>query len=366
MAIDFDIQVRNGKVRITVGGGTSNAHGGVGSAKVARQGGSSPLDSDGTGGSSPLDSDGSGGSSPLDSDGTGGGNAGSGECCCGTTVIGPIVVDGSAMHSQSGNGGSSPLDSDGTGGSSPLDSDGTGGGNSRSSGGCCGTTVIGPIVITNCCSGQSGPSSGASAGPISSKAVTINPPPTGTLKGRSVTKQSAASTTAFTMQPQQQSNWCWAAVAVSLNAFLDAPTPALEQSVLATELLASQGTTSPDCTLTPCPTVCNQPEPLDAALTITGNLRKHGALFNQHLTFDCIQSWVSEGLPVAARIVWYTGGAHFVVLDGCKVLASGQQLVHVQDPDLTASNAPGFRDYEELLDDYRNAGYWCDTYLVIA
>ena len=88
-----------------------------------------------------------------------------------------------------------------------------------------------------------------------------------------------------------------------------------------------------------------------------------GALAEKHLTFECIQNWVNAQLPVAARMEWRGDGAHFVALDGCKVMSSGQQLVHVQDPDPHTS--PTLWDYDALVEHYQEDGYWIDTYLVM-
>ncbi len=218
----------------------------------------------------------------------------------------------------------------------------------------CAPVVIGPIVITGC-SGQ-GAASSASMG---SKAVTVNPPtPTDELIKRALP--------AFTMQPQQETNWCWAAAAVSINRFLDPQGDhRWTQAELATKLLKHQGVNSPDCVDRSDSRVCNRPEALDVALAITRNLRHEGALFNQHLTFDCIQNWVKAQFPVGARIVWWGGGAHFVALDGYKVTTSGHRMVHVQNPNDNPTSSPGFLDYDILVEDYEEAGYWNDTYLVI-
>jgi hypothetical protein len=175
----------------------------------------------------------------------------------------------------------------------------------------------------------------------------------------------------FTMEIQQETYWCWAAVAVSMNSFLNPPAfaaPAWTQFTLANQLMQRLGIPSPDCINNPGSRVCNQPEPLDLALTITGNLRPGGALFCQHLTFDCLQSWIDAQLPVGARIKWrgVNAGAHFIALDGYRVTGSGRQLVHVQDPSPTANGSPGFWDYDALVEDYDQAGTWDDTYLVIA
>jgi hypothetical protein len=306
MAIEFDIQVVNGTVKITVGGSQANA-----------------------------------------------------------AVIGPIVLDGSSMQGQGGQGGEGPAVPPGktggegpavppgkTGGEGPAVPPGnTGGGRPGGGSGSCGPVVIGPIVITGC-------SGTASSGATGSKAVTVNPPaPTDELIKRKLG--------AFTMEPQKESNWCWAAVAVSIHDFLDPEGEPWTQPTLATQLLIDQGIKSPGCVDRPKSRICNRPEALDVALAITRNLRHKGALFNQHLTFDCIQDWVKAQFPVGARIVWRDGGAHFIALDGYKVTTSGHRMVHVQDPNDYPTSSPGFLDYDTLVEDYGEAGFWNDTYLVI-
>jgi hypothetical protein len=169
------------------------------------------------------------------------------------------------------------------------------------------------------------------------------------------------------MQTQKQSNWCWSAVAVSVNDFLDPHTPATwTQCTLATALIKQADPTSPaslDCCFDhQGATVCNQPEGLDVALTITGNLLKNGFLSGNYLTFDCLRNWVNEQLPVCARIAWRDGGGHFIALDGCAVSASGEQRVHVQDP--LPGAAPCFWDYDALVEHYDQIGLWHDSYLV--
>jgi hypothetical protein len=361
MAIEFDIQVRNGTVKITVGGQSSSQN---------------------TGGDGKNSGTGTGGDGKNSGTGTGGDGSGAG--CSGPVVIGPIVISGSLLGTGTGTGGDGKNSGTGTGGDGKNSGTGTGGdgknsgtgtggdgknsgtgtggdgknsgtgtGGSGTGGGCCCPVVIGPIVISDCCSGQGDPA----AGHTGSRAVTVNPPP-GIVN---------PVTWPFTMQPQQETYWCWAAVAVSINDFLNPPGLAagFTQSTLATQLLEQQGITAPDCSETPGSTVCNQPQRLDVALTITGNLRQDGALSKQHLTFDCIQDWMNAQLPVGARIKWRGVGAHFIALSGCKVMSSGQRMVLVQDPN-TSPTCLGFIDYDTVVEDYQQAGYWDDTYLVIA
>ena len=243
--------------------------------------------------------------------------------------------------------------SPGTGGGGKAASPGTGGGAhpARS----CAPVVIGPIVISGCYSGQE-------SGDLHqmSEAVTVNPPAQVGVGG--------APARPFTMQYQQQTNWCWAAVAVSVHDYFTPPEALVDSTItqpaLATQLLKDRGIRSPQCDQTPVSTVCNQPQALDVALAITRNLRLDGALANKHLTFECIHDWVTAQLPVAARIKWRGEGAHFIALDGCKLMSSGQQLVHVQDPN--SHTSPTLWDYDALVENYQEDGYWIDTYLLTA
>ena len=263
------------------------------------------------------------------------------------TVGGPSSGAGDGSQDTGGDG---KMWGTGTGGDGKMWGTGTGGG--ASGNGCCAPVVIGPIVITDCCSGQ-GAQSGAS-GYTGSRAVTVNPP----LQPE---KPSPGGT--FIMQTQEVSNWCWAAVAVSMNDFLDPPTPLAAptwtQRTLANELL---GIAAPGCIAAPAIRRCNKPEALDKALTITENLMPDGYLSNQHLTFESIQAWVNVQFPIGLRITWRGSGAHFIVAVGFKAPPSGQQIVHVQDP--SPYGSPGVWDYDELVNNYDDAGFWSDTYLV--
>jgi Papain-like cysteine protease AvrRpt2 len=162
------------------------------------------------------------------------------------------------------------------------------------------------------------------------------------------------------MEIQEETNWCWAAVAVSVHNFLNSGNGNWTQGQLATPVLQTENQipAGVDCSQTPA--LCDLTAALDDALTITGNLRPGGCLQNQHLVFNSIKNWVAAKLPVGARIVWWQGGAHFIVLDGYRELMSGAQQVHVQDP----LYGPSFQNYDDLVADYPPGGNWQDTYLV--
>lgn len=239
-----------------------------------------------------------------------------------------------------------------SGGSGPVDPPGNSGGAAGSGSGA--PVIIGPIVIGNWSSSQSSASSN-STDPSGPQEISTCPPTGVEIGARVLT---------FVMQPQQESEWCWAAVAVSINAFLDPPSnapPTWTQASLATQLLAQVLQWSPpvNCDMDPRQQ-CDQPAGLDVALGITKNLRQGGAKFNTYLDFASIQCWIDQQLPVGVRIVWPEGGAHFVALSGYVVFSSGEQKVLVQDP----LYGPSVQDYSSLQGQYIYQGTWHDTYLV--
>jgi hypothetical protein len=165
----------------------------------------------------------------------------------------------------------------------------------------------------------------------------------------------------FTMQPQQEDNWCWAAVAVSINNFLDSgsATPWTQES-LATNVLQKDGkiAATVDCTATPG--LCDFTAALNDAFTATHNLA--GSFDNGHLDFDSIKGWIEAGFPICAQIDWFGGGAHAIALDGYQEYASGAQAVVVQDP----FYGPSLQFYDDLVSDYPPGGTWAETFTVKA
>jgi hypothetical protein len=185
-------------------------------------------------------------------------------------------------------------------------------------------------------------------------------------------RQGVPSKTPFLMQPQQEDQWCWNAVAVSVNDFLDPANPATwDQAALAVKVLPYQ------CSPVPNPNdLCDKAWPLDNALTATGNLLQTD--LNQYVKFADLQAfWAHNPLPVCARIVWNDGSctAHFVALTESILFSSGQQLVMVNDPS-PAALGPAKWDYDVFRLSYQSPpnlqapgtvqprGFWNDTYFV--
>jgi hypothetical protein len=159
------------------------------------------------------------------------------------------------------------------------------------------------------------------------------------------------------IEKQKQTKWCWAAVGVFVHKLVQSPGN-WTQGQLATEVLKKEGEipSGVDCSQTPH--LCNIEARLGTALTVTGNLREIRP--DSHLGFAALKSWVDAGLPVAARVCWRGGGAHFIVLDGYLEYLSGAQKVHVQD----SFYGHSYQYYDDLVANYPPGGNWQDTYTV--
>jgi hypothetical protein len=156
----------------------------------------------------------------------------------------------------------------------------------------------------------------------------------------------------FPMQQQQEPDWCWNAVAVSIEHYFD-PRSQLNQPQFAEQALG-----------VPLPQA-DQPFYLSTALE---DLKKLAGNPQGFLRFADIQKQLDANLPVCVRIAWNEGGAHFVVITGYQFSPSGAAQVLVSDPILQDANVMVW-DYDAFVmaygPNYTNAeGRWTDTYLV--
>jgi hypothetical protein len=167
----------------------------------------------------------------------------------------------------------------------------------------------------------------------------------------------------FDMQKQQHSNWCWAAVAVSVARYFD-PDSKWCQCRLATRMAKREKLNVAKCgtcrKTIGVPEKCNQPWYLKKALRIVKRLR--GKPTGSLLSFRKTKELIKAGRPVCARILWGQGpAAHFVVISGCFTTKSGDRWVDVEDPDSGSASWL----YEEFRKNYQYAqGGWVDTYPV--
>lgn len=154
----------------------------------------------------------------------------------------------------------------------------------------------------------------------------------------------AAASLPFSMQTQQQTNWCWAATSTSVSLFYSAAS-AWTQCSVATQCLGGACCTQPG----PCNTVYY----LDQALSATGNLASTalGAL-----AFASIKTEIDNGRPPCCHISWSGGGGHFNTIHGYDDATND---VDVADPFYGAQTLP----YATFVNSYRGVGVWDYSYL---
>ena len=152
----------------------------------------------------------------------------------------------------------------------------------------------------------------------------------------------------FKIQRQQQAEWCWAAVAVSVEKFF-ARHSELQQCQVANKLFNK---TRNECCEDPA--AYNVPDVLEVVLQI---IHKWRNTLSGPLTFEQVQGEIDRGRPVCVRIHWLSGGGHFVVVRGYRLLSSGAQQLYVADPE----NPSNLVDYNEFKVAYYGEGIWAET-----
>jgi hypothetical protein len=150
------------------------------------------------------------------------------------------------------------------------------------------------------------------------------------------------------MHPQQQSNWCWSAVGISVAQFFNA-TSWPQQCVLASQEL---GQTC--CPVGTNPAVCDVPWYLERALQRVGHLKNWA---NGSSPMATIQGEINGQRPLGARIGWNAGGGHFVALSGYSSSPSGD-FVTVEDP-IYGQSTLLLSTFQTA---YQGSGSWTHTY----
>jgi hypothetical protein len=168
----------------------------------------------------------------------------------------------------------------------------------------------------------------------------------------------------FTLQPQHQSEWCWAAITASLSKHYN-PDSTWCQCKLATRLTKRKKTGDKDCCSHPYTKdiahVCNQPQYLEQALRLIGRLA--APPITGPMTFGRIEKEILAGRPVCARIRWGRATVgHFVLIYGCRKSKRGGKWLYVEDS--LYGNSTWL--YGEFCSNYQYAeGHWSHTYPIM-
>ena len=152
----------------------------------------------------------------------------------------------------------------------------------------------------------------------------------------------------FSMQHQQQSNWCWAATATSVGLFYE-PASGWTQCTVANDELGRT-----DCCGSGASGACNVYGFLNQALTVVGRLDHYGSGV---ASVAQIETEVTFARPLGIRVAWSGGGAHFLCIMG-QYNVGGVDYVTVDDPIYGRSNVP----YTTLQTAYQGTGSWTHTY----
>ena len=161
----------------------------------------------------------------------------------------------------------------------------------------------------------------------------------------------------FPIEPQQETDWCWAAVTDSVEQYFDSKST-LTQCEIANRMLGR------DC--------CNDPDSCNLAFKLQDVLRPLGRLADSMVgypPFTDLKKELTANRPIAVRIGWFGGGAHFVVICGYKVLPSGARILQIADPfygNLVDGEYFGIWeiDYDLFPESYQQGGDWTATFFL--
>jgi len=155
----------------------------------------------------------------------------------------------------------------------------------------------------------------------------------------------------FSVEIQQQSEWCWAAVSTSVATFFG--------SAAWTQCRVASGELAPlNCCGGDAADSCNQPWYLDRALTRVGHFDR---ITFSSATFAVVQGEINGGRPLGCRIAWAGGSAHFVAVGGWRVTADGSQYVNICDP----YYGPTTKKYSDFVSAYMTPGdSWTHSYFI--
>ena len=171
-------------------------------------------------------------------------------------------------------------------------------------------------------------------------------------------------TVPLTVQKQENSEWCWAAVTVSVDLFFR-PTSTHTQCDVAGGVLrrvcCSGGKLSKS-------DPCNVPHALHTVLGRFHLLADDP--IRKPLTFLQVKREIDAGRPVCVLVKWRNNDGsvsdrgHFIAIKGYRVATDGKQFLSITDPFYRPSEI-NYEDFSSKDAGYRNGrGVWFATFLV--
>jgi len=149
---------------------------------------------------------------------------------------------------------------------------------------------------------------------------------------------------AFVMHHQEQTNWCWAAVATSVAGFYESNDGGAQCELVNAERGLAK------CCASGSDDDCNVAWYLDKALTRVGHFRD---LSEAKAPWDTVTTEVDANHPLGVRIEWNGGGGHFVIVAGYD-----GEMLEIRDPWWGDSSVA----YDSFPDSYQGSGSWTHSY----
>jgi hypothetical protein len=146
------------------------------------------------------------------------------------------------------------------------------------------------------------------------------------------------------MEPQCQTNWCWAANGASVGNFYHG-LGFFKQCKIVNEVQGKE-------TCCEEPAGCNDYGWLYKALISAGSFDHSVA---DSAAFSAVKEEINGNRPVCTRVKWNSTGAHFTTITGYDMI--GSKLV-IQDPLHGQSTIP----YASYPSAYQSGGAWTNTY----
>jgi hypothetical protein len=152
----------------------------------------------------------------------------------------------------------------------------------------------------------------------------------------------------LTVQIQQETYWCWAAVSVSVALYYNASAGWTQCGMAEAEMKQDS------CCKKGSSDECNQFWWLEVALQRTGNLAE---IVNNAIDFKDVKTEIDDKLAICSRIGWNAGGGHYVGIKGYQELGATQWLT-ICDPNCGVSN----QSFPIFENSYQGKGRWTHTF----
>jgi hypothetical protein len=157
----------------------------------------------------------------------------------------------------------------------------------------------------------------------------------------------------FHMYAREVSDWCWAAVAVSISCKYR-PSTCPEQCGLAETVLQKA-----DCCTDK--EVCNETREIGDALIGVGH-DQLPPVFSD-ITWERVAQEVCEGRVIACKIFWMDSlSTHAVVITGAYINPqTGEQSLIIKDPNPLYAPGETVTTHSDFINAYKGTGIWVET-----